>query len=139
MGPKPPQIPPPPIGYANRSQHTSTIAAGELYQTKASPVLPIQLPTDRRDHMDGPDTGYGEQRAVDESAMVPMNVVREAYARWWFSVEEVIGKFTQTPEFVVSEDLGDFAEALNTVFTFGPNPRSFPEHPWPFDPYKEAT
>lgn len=60
--------------------------------------------------------------------------VREAYARWWFSVEEVLDGFVKTPEFQHSEDLGDFAEAINTMFTFGPNPRMFPEHPWSFDP-----
>jgi hypothetical protein len=54
-----------------------------------------------------------------------VNPVREAYARWWFSVEAVIDKFSQTEEFQHSEDLGDWAEALGTVFTFGPNAEVF--------------
>jgi hypothetical protein len=51
--------------------------------------------------------------------------VQIAYARWYYACAEADIAYTNSEEFKASEDLGDFAEAMSTMRTFGPNPRSF--------------
>jgi hypothetical protein len=58
---------------------------------------------------------------------------REAYARWWHTCEVADAEYQDSEAFKDAEDLGDFAEAMATLRSFGPNPRTFPEHPYPFD------
>lgn len=69
---------------------------------------------------------------------IPMAYIREVYARWWFACEAADTAFTQLPESRDAEDLGDFVDAMSTMRSFGPNPRTFPESPYSFDPANPA-
>jgi hypothetical protein len=51
------------------------------------------------------------------------DALRKSYADWWYEVNKLTHVLTQSEEFKSSEDLGDFAEAIGTLMTFGPNPR----------------
>lgn len=56
-------------------------------------------------------------------------IIRDAYTVWYDKVAEACEEFVRVCDADESggEDLGDFADALGTLLTFGPNPRSFPK------------
>jgi hypothetical protein len=66
-----------------------------------------------------------------------MLLARIAYADWWYTTQAADEKFmrlkeeSEIHEDESFEDLGDFVEAMQTLRTFGPNPKAFdpPIHP----------
>jgi hypothetical protein len=60
-----------------------------------------------------------------------------AYAKAYFGAQSALDEFVDGKHFADSEDLGDFAEAMRTILTFGPNPRSF--RPTPIYPTRSEA
>lgn len=58
---------------------------------------------------------------------IPMAQVCRKYEEWWNKVEAATREFQNSPEGQDGEDLSDFVDGIGTIFSFGPNPKTFPK------------
>jgi hypothetical protein len=63
--------------------------------------------------------------ATDVPSDLDWEQIRRDYAEWYHACAAADTRLQESASFKFSEDLGDFAESMITLRTFGPNPRSF--------------
>lgn len=63
----------------------------------------------------------------DVADRIPMADVRKKYTEWWKKIQAANREFLNSPEAQDGEDLSDFVEGIETIFSFGPTPYAFEE------------